>query len=245
MGTMTKAEILNEIRRTAPPNGGPALGMRAFERETGIRHTDWLGIHWRTWGDAVREAGLEANSFTPTMDEAHLFSKYALLTRELGRAPAQVDMRMMRRRDSTFPADAVFTRRFGSYAGLRARTLEWCSQNEEFADVVQLLVSATGVRRPTTNARAADTPIGFVYMIKHGSRAEYKIGRTVNPVRREGEMRLQLPERVNPIHYIETDDPSGVESYWHSRFASKRKEGEWFALTPDDVRAFKKWKRIS
>jgi hypothetical protein len=82
-------------------------------------------------------------------------------------------------------------------------------------------------------------------LIKHGSRSEYKIGRTSNPIRREGEMRLQLPERVKPVHYIETDDPAGVETYWHTRFATKRKEGEWFALSPDDVRAFKKWKRIS
>ena len=53
-----------------------------------------------------------------------------------------------------------------------------------------------------------------------------------------------MPEKVAPIHYIETDDPAGVESYWHTRFAAKRKQGEWFALSPEEVRAFKRWKRI-
>jgi hypothetical protein len=86
--------------------------------------------------------------------------------------------------------------------------------------------------------------IGYVYLVKHGSRKEYKIGKTFNPLRREGEIALQLPEKLEPIHYIKTDDPSGIENYWHTRFAEKRKEGEWFALTAEDVRAFKRWKRI-
>jgi len=71
-----------------------------------------------------------------------------------------------------------------------------------------------------------------------------KIGRTKNPLRREGEVGIQLPEKLTPVHHIKTDDPAGIESYWHARFSSKRKEGEWFALTPVDVRAFKRWKRI-
>lgn len=87
-------------------------------------------------------------------------------------------------------------------------------------------------------------PIGYVYLLKHGSRREYKIGRTNNPIRREGEVGIQLPEKLSPIHYIKTDDPAGVERYWHDRFAAKRKEGEWFVLSAEDIRAFKRWKRI-
>jgi hypothetical protein len=92
--------------------------------------------------------------------------------------------------------------------------------------------------------RHPPSAIGYVYLLKHGSRREYKIGRTNNPVRREGEVVIQLPEKLAPIHYIKTDDPAGVEAYWHNRFGGKRKEGEWFALTAEDVRAFKRWKRI-
>jgi hypothetical protein len=86
--------------------------------------------------------------------------------------------------------------------------------------------------------------IGYVYLLKHGSGREYKIGRTHNPLRREGEVALELPDELKPIHYIKTDDPRGVESYWHARFKTKRKRGEWFALSADDVRAFRRWKRI-
>ena len=85
---------------------------------------------------------------------------------------------------------------------------------------------------------------GYVYLFKHGSRREYKIGRTNNAIRREGEIAIELPEAVQPVHVIKTDDPSGVEMYWHRRFAEKRKKGEWFELNAADVAAFKRWKRI-
>lgn len=80
-----------------------------------------------------------------------------------------------------------------------------------------------------------DAVIGYVYLLKHGARHEYKIGRANNRLRGEGEIRIELPEKVEPIHVIETDDPGGVEAYWHRRFTSKRKEGEWFSLTTQDV----------
>jgi len=91
---------------------------------------------------------------------------------------------------------------------------------------------------------ATKPDVGYVYLSRHGARREYKIGFTYNPLRREGELRIELPETLIPVHYIETDDPAGVENYWHRRFADKRLKNEWFAFTADDVRAFKRWRRI-
>lgn len=242
---MTKAEILAQIRRTASENTGMPLGMRTFERETGIRTADWFGIHWRSWGDAVKEAGFEPNTRTARIDDNQLILRYCLLARELGRFPTKGDFRLKKRSDSTFPSESTFVRRFGSFPATRSRAHAFCVENAAFADVEALLAETPSARTAIAASPAAATSTGFVYLVKHGSRSEYKIGKTINPLRREGEMRLQLPERLSPVHYIETDDPAGIEAYWHARFASKRKEGEWFALTREDVAAFKRWKRIA
>ena len=85
--------------------------------------------------------------------------------------------------------------------------------------------------------------VGEVYLFKSGR--YYKIGRTKDTVRREAEIRIQLPEACDLIHSIKTDDPSGIEVYWHRRFEAKRKQGEWFDLSPADVKAFKRWRRVA
>lgn len=84
----------------------------------------------------------------------------------------------------------------------------------------------------------ATTPsqVGFVYLLKAGP--YYKIGKTLDFASRVRDIKLQLPFDVEVVHKIETDDPSGIEAYWHRRFAKRRENGEWFRLSEVDVATF-------
>ncbi len=243
---MDRQDIIREIRRTAEENGGRALGRARFEKTTRIRTIDWYGKYWKSWGDALAEAGLEANTMQGAYSDDRILGALAALTRELGAIPVEGDLMLKRRQDTEFPSKDVF-RRLGPKAQRLRKLLEYCGTRSELGDVAAIVQRGLQ-QRPSVEATDKREPrqeLGYVYLVKHGSRQEYKIGRTNNPLRREGEIAIELPELATPVHVIETDDPAGVEHYWHRRFAAKRKRGEWFELNAEDVSAFKKWRRIA
>jgi len=84
------------------------------------------------------------------------------------------------------------------------------------------------------------TRYGYVYLLRSGKK--YKIGYAIAPLSRAMVISNMTPEGVDRLHEIRTDDPRGIEAYWHDRFADKRGNGEWFALTAADVAAFKRRK---
>lgn len=239
---MTRERILAEIARTADENGGTALGRERFYQETGIKESDWLGKFWVRWSDAVTEAGCTPNSWNVSLGETDLIESYASLVRELGHIPVVAELKLKSKQDSGFPSHNTF-RRFGSKAQQIARLITHCEATPALADV--LAIARPGAAKSevlallpeeTTCREAA----GYVYLLRAGS--HFKIGRSVSFERRSKELAIQLPVRAETVHVISTDDAVGIEAYWHRRFGSKRMNGEWFALSAQDVKAFKRRK---
>lgn len=236
---VNKQHIVDEIRRTAKANGGEPLGRARFEQETGIKYHDWWGKHWARWNEAVQEAGFAPNALQDAFSDELLLEKLATFTRELGRFPANGDLRIKKRNDPAFPNDKVFDAHFGSRLKLRRAVVEYCQSHPGFDDVVILCGPIPFEdETPQKEKRPAQVVVGFVYLMKSGK--HYKIGKTNATGRREYELAIQLPERLSTVHVIKTDDPDGIEAYWHRRFTAKRRNGEWFELAPEDVQAFKR-----
>lgn len=240
---MTKEEIINEIKRTTVANGGVPLGWRKFATETGIRDPDWKGRYWARWSEALKEAGYEPNEMTKSHGAIALLDKYAKLALQFGHLPAEYDIRIEINKGLEFPDSNTFRKQFGGKPKFVERLREFCLARPEYASVVGFCDNYVPRSRGEQEVQSpAGTQIGYVYLLKHGSRREYKIGRTNNALRREGEIAVELPEKVQPVHVIKTDDAAGIEAYWHRRFADKRKNGEWFELNASDVAAFKRRK---
>jgi hypothetical protein len=238
---MNRQHILDEIRRTAKDNGGVPLGKVRFEQQTGIRYYDWWGKYWSRWGDAVREAGFAPNTLTDAFDDDELIEKLIAFIRELGHFPVTGDLRIKKRSDSSFPNDKVLSAHFGPRARLREVVAEYSRTHAGFDDVLPLCSPiAPNGDESSADEKPATEIIGFVYLMKHGK--HFKIGKTNATGRREYELAIQLPEKLRTVHIIKTDDPDGIEKYWHKRFAPKRGNGEWFALDAADVQAFKRRK---
>jgi hypothetical protein len=229
-----REEILNEIRRLAKANGGKPPGSRLFEAQSGIRESDWRGKYWARWGDAVSEAGLPPNTKQGKFEEEFVLTKLAQACRHYGKMPTAMELRMYSKVDASFPGQKTISQHFGTLSAAPGRLAEWAKAKEDYRDIASML--ETVVRpQPETNSPSKE---GLVYLIRSG--AHYKIGRSDQLERRVKEIRIALPDAATLVHSIRTDDPEGIEAYWHRRFADRRANGEWFKLTSADVNAFKR-----
>ena len=227
-------QILAEIRKLANANDGRPPGWNTFSKATGIRLHEWRGVYWSKWSDATRDAGFEPNTKVEGYGDEYFLRKLVDATRHFGFIPNSIQMAMYRRLDPSFPARQTFNKNFESRSAMLARLAEWVGRDEQYKDVAAMLPST-----PAIEPKSAIKE-GLVYLIKSGT--HYKIGRSDELERRVKEIRIALPEAASLVHSIWTDDPAGIEAYWHRRFADRRANGEWFKLSNADVAAFKRRK---
>jgi len=239
---MKKEHIIAEIHRTARENYGAPVGQRRFESETGIKQSDWRGIYWTDWSHALREAGYEPKLWTIPYDEEFLVKKLVDLIQELGIFPTKAHIQLKRRRDDSFPSMGPF-QRLGTKAERARKILAYCRGRpnlQTVADICRPIAEVPPEDDTPQRPMRSQEVYGFVYLMKSGR--YYKIGRSNCAERRKHELKIQLPEEPNLVHKIKTDDPVGIERYWHHRFKEKRKGGEWFELSASDVKAFRQRK---
>ena len=229
--------IIAEIRRLAAANGGQPPGRQGFEAATGIRYAEWYGIHWARWGDAVAEAGFTPNTVQAKFDRDALIQQIAEAYRHFGHVATDGEIRLYGRSHPEFPSHSTISNHFEGKANLIAAIRGWASERPEFADVAAMLPEDATT---PPKVRATKPRDGSVYLIQYGP--HYKIGRGADLEKRVKQVQIALPDSGTLVHAITTDDPSGIEAYWHRRFNDRRANGEWFKLTPADVLAFKRRK---
>jgi hypothetical protein len=239
---MDKDYILKEIDRTAKENNGIPLGKGRFAKETGIKWTDWEGKYWTKWSDAIIEAGYVSNKMQSAYDENALIEQVVSFIKEIGRFPTSADFRLKAYETGNFPSHSTIRNRLGIKSEVVTKIMSYCQRTPEYSDVTEICkkIPSTLVREIEHHSKETDVEFGYVYLMKSGR--FYKIGSSRNVERRNYDLGIKLPENINILHKIKTDDPNGIENYWHNRFRDKRKQGEWFDLSSIDISAFKRRK---
>lgn len=238
---LTKEEIIKELQKYARENGGKTPGEKAFFENTSVGIWDRMK-YWPNYGELVREAGLTPNKFDKTKYTREQLCKIFIgVIRERGKWPTRGILDVKHRNDPSFPDSSTFYNKLGLTNGLAQKILKYIQDRRGFRDIVDLCNSVLKNHGEASNED--NIAKGFVYLGKqHG---KYKIGKAKDADRRREDITLLGSEPFELIHEIETDDMNGIEKYWHERFKPKWIRGEWFKLSPSDVKAFRRWKKIT
>jgi hypothetical protein len=229
-------QILREIKRMAEANSGQPPGERTFSNQTGIQRAELRGKYWARWGDACAEAGFLPNISPPKISNDLILEKLAEAFSRSKKVMTGPELSIYRRNTSGFPSHTTIQKSFPNKSELLAKLAEWIKESGKYKDVAAMLVQHS---QPEAQPISKFSE-GYVYLLKSG--AYFKIGRSDNIERRVKQIGQSSVEPLDQIHVIRTDDPPGIEAYWHKRFADRKTNGEWFKLTTADVQAFKRRK---
>lgn len=240
---MNRDQILAEIKRVAEANSSVVVGERVFFAQTRLNRRVLRRAGFPNYGAAVEAAGYRRNQLKQAYSDDQLFAPLAQLAREVGHCPTTGERAVARYKAPTFPGEAAVSRR-ARQEPLAQQLLRWCRDEPAFQDVARMLESTVPLQdgNSTLETRGRKIVTGYVYLMRYGAHGkDFKIGHTENVQRRQSQIDMVSPRDVRVVHSIETDDPEGIEKYWHERFSERRvKTKEVFHLTPDDVAAFRR-----
>lgn len=233
-------EIIRKIKEIAVSNGGTPPGVTKFETVTGIKKHEWRGKIWRNWGDALLDAGFAPNKLQTAFTDDFLLEVVLKVARRVNRFPSTGDLDYEIPRLETNLSPKTVQARW-NMSELATKLAEFAhskgeDQIEEFAK------GYSPSPKIKEGATVSAAPLGYVYMQRHEN--DYKIGHTKSLNKRGRQIQIELPREIELVHSILTDDPLGIEAYWHRRFEAKRTRGEWFRLSNSDISAFKRWQKI-
>ncbi len=243
---LTREDIVRILQEYTKENGGQTPGEAQFYKNTEVGKWDRMK-NWPNYGELVREAGLVPNKFDKTKyTKDQLCEMFIEVTHGTNRWPTRGELETRHYRDSSFPHSSTFYKKLGLSAKLAKTILEFVNDKQGYEDVVKICNSALEKfeDKEEKKDQVGQITHGWVYLIRHGQYRQYRIGQTSDLLRRGSEIKIQLPERATLVYSIETVDPVGVETYWLNRFRPKQMNGDWFNLSPTDVKEFKAWKRI-
>lgn len=232
-----RERVISEIRRIYESTGR-VPGRQIFQNETGISQAEFIGKIWATWGEAVAEAGFKPNILQTKMDTETIFVSLAEACLLLGKWPSVNALKVYAQDKSEFPSHSTIEKHFSKRSKLIDALRAWAlrPENHRYSEIVNLLpLSVRGSAQPPGQQH-----YGHVYLLRAGD--YYKIGQSSDLEKRVKSINVALPDKATLEHAISTDDPPGIEAYWHRRFADRRANGEWFKLSKADVVAFKKRK---
>jgi hypothetical protein len=241
---LTKDELIKKILKYSKDNNGQTPSEKQFYEYVGIGIYDLKKCGWAYYGELVREAGLTPNKFDKTKyTHDQLCELFIETIREKNTWPTRGRLDVKHHINPNFPDSSTFYKKLGLTGKLAQSILEFVEDKQNYDDVIKICNAVFKEHKDLDQLSEDQNLIkGYVYLGKqHG---KYKIGRTDNLQRRREDITLLGSEPIEWEHSIETDDMKGVERYWHNRFQKKRERGEWFKLSRQDVKAFKRWKKI-
>lgn len=231
--TSLRQYILGEIIRLARERQCTPPGEEQFRTETGISPARWRKF-WPRWSAAVLEAGLTPNTPTPRIARDEILAAVAEVSRQHGRIPTETEIELARASNSSIPGRSTMRRHFPRKTDLLRALASWAAEDPARSDVAEFLPAPSDFEDDGKDRGHQ----GYVYLLRYGG--DFKIGRSGDLERRIRSIGVSMPERMELVHSIRTDDPPGIEAYWHRRFAANRRNGEWFQLKPADVAAFRR-----